>query len=1072
MSANEQRRSDSEHVDFPGPDRGGAICRVDDLKSYLQLLSSQIAEADKRNADTLRDMRERLERLGEKTLAVKSALPEPFAADLGRLEDGMTELVHQISAAGETRASAAATDWAEQRVPAADHAPVAGADLQPTGSGTAGDLATLSREPAVGSIQATSPDPPIVVQAMPVAARAATAIAPPALRSAVVGPMAAPVEKPKPVLAPGAHPLDDEPWDTDAAEALVKLYDSGEPDMAKLQPEPPAPLAPPHAGETRHAEAPAVVLSFAGPPAAATSPDPAIRSAEERVWLEERLADVAGRIERSLADLKPDSSFADLGRRFDQLEERWSTALTDVATRSDVEGLRLVEAHIAELSARVEQTQSNLARLDVIEAQLADLTGQLTDDRVVQLFGSLVPTEDDLSRYADNAAEKMAALMAQQAPREAPAAAPLSLAGPVLDEVRNASSQGIGALQAMLARFIDEQRQGEAQTSEALETIQQAMQHVLDRVEAIEAVRPTAQAQPMPAAFAPDVQTVIPPQPGTSPVPAHSQAPHAPSAVTLEAPGRDPFEQAKASAKAAAAAASTSTIVHNGPAKSYPSATGQGQRREPEHEAAGGVPDDIAAEVAAAVASRAQAARPAAAATAAGGNRSVIESARRAAAEQAKAELAVADASGKADKGGKGKAARGRAADPAGLNITRLLVPCMALFLAAGVSIWVLTKPKPRVVPQSAARMEQLQPESRVSPKPSSGPAIETDDDDKADKPATRSGEVEPGRRSAVAGSHEVDVASLLDGVPRLAQAGAPRVVSGGAGIMVQQPGREPTVEEVARAREQVHLATLSERTADNAASRAAARPTAIPVSLQQSDDPVPAEAGGAARSSLELPSAMVGPMSLRLAAAKGDASAQFEVAARFAEGKGVKQDFAQAATWYQRAAAQGLPAAQYRLAALFERGLGVKADPARARNWYLRSAEQGNVKAMHNLAVLSAGRDQGSADYPTAVQWFTEAAELGLSDSQYNLGVLHESGLGVPKNPVVAYKWYAIAAKGGDREAARRQQLLRSKLDAVALQQAEESIAGWQAKPTQPSANDAILAGTAWRTRATSSSN
>ena len=76
----------------------------------------------------------------------------------------------------------------------------------------------------------------------------------------------------------------------------------------------------------------------------------------------------------------------------------------------------------------------------------------------------------------------------------------------------------------------------------------------------------------------------------------------------------------------------------------------------------------------------------------------------------------------------------------------------------------------------------------------------------------------------------------------------------------------------------------------------------------------------------------MLGPLSLRHAAAKGDAKAQFEVAARYAEGKGIPRDFGQAATWYQRAAAQGLAPAQYRLGALYERGLGVSTDPARAR--------------------------------------------------------------------------------------------------------------------------------------------
>ena len=44
-----------------------------------------------------------------------------------------------------------------------------------------------------------------------------------------------------------------------------------------------------------------------------------------------------------------------------------------------------------------------------------------------------------------------------------------------------------------------------------------------------------------------------------------------------------------------------------------------------------------------------------------------------------------------------------------------------------------------------------------------------------------------------------------------------------------------------------------------------------------------------------KLPPATVGPFSLRIAAAKGDASAQFEVASRLAEGKGLDQDLKEA---------------------------------------------------------------------------------------------------------------------------------------------------------------------------------
>ena len=111
-----------------------------------------------------------------------------------------------------------------------------------------------------------------------------------------------------------------------------------------------------------------------------------------------------------------------------------------------------------------------------------------------------------------------------------------------------------------------------------------------------------------------------------------------------------------------------------------------------------------------------------------------------------------------------------------------------------------------------------------------------------------------------------------------------------------------------------------------------------------------------------------------------------------------------------------GSAVAQYRLAAFYERGWGAAADLERARVWYARAAEQGNVKAMHNLGVLTAAGGKG--DLAAAAGWFAKAAEFGLPDSQINLAILHQNGLGLPQDLVQAYKWLAIAARAGDRDA------------------------------------------------------
>ncbi len=192
-------------------------------------------------------------------------------------------------------------------------------------------------------------------------------------------------------------------------------------------------------------------------------------------------------------------------------------------------------------------------------------------------------------------------------------------------------------------------------------------------------------------------------------------------------------------------------------------------------------------------------------------------------------------------------------------------------------------------------------------------------------------------------------------------------------------------------------------------------------------------------------------------AAAGGDPIAQFEVATRFAEGRGLAPSQAQALAWFQRAAMHGFAPAQFRLAHLLERGVGTGTDMERAKVWYRRAAEQGHVKAMHNLAVLLARRDGNAPDYATAATWFREAAERGLTDSQYNFGVLCEMGLGVPKSLPEAYKWLALAVRGGDQEATGRLQQIKTRLTPGEIAAAERQVADWRPRiaPITPGPED-----------------
>jgi localization factor PodJL len=201
-----------------------------------------------------------------------------------------------------------------------------------------------------------------------------------------------------------------------------------------------------------------------------------------------------------------------------------------------------------------------------------------------------------------------------------------------------------------------------------------------------------------------------------------------------------------------------------------------------------------------------------------------------------------------------------------------------------------------------------------------------------------------------------------------------------------------------------------------------------------------------------KLPAAIGGP-ALRLAALAGDPAAAYEVASRYAEGRGVAANNEEAAHWFDIAAKTGLAPAQFRLGGLYEKGLGVKKDLAAARDLYRAAADKGHGKAMHNLAVLFAEGIDGKADYRTAAQWFRKAADHGITDSQYNLAVLYARGVGVEQNFAEAYKWFSLAAKEGDHDAAQKRDEITSHLDQAGLAAARAAAEKWTPLPQPPDA-------------------
>jgi localization factor PodJL len=726
-----------------------------------------------------------------------------------------------------------------------------------------------------------------------------------------------------------------QPWDAESAEALTRLYESDEGSLLKQ-----------YQGDRRQPS------NWQAPASAPADTDGASAGGEsDRVWLEARLADIARKLQGSLAGLNPDKSLASFNRRLDRIEERFGEALSQVAQRSDLEGLRLIEAQVLELAAHVEETRGRLHRIDAI------------DDNVQALASRL-------------------------------------------DEGGN---QRLEALEKLLQDYVAEWRRGDERTTSTLRTLEDAVARIGDVVDAMEASKPAPdmslvmlgrsdhgdphrERDPLAQIYA-EGERALAPRCYRSTLDAADYAPKpAPSSeaaiasALLAVPGERVAPPAS-DADAAGSASQAPPPVPPAAARDWPAPSAEGQQVKPAGQ-------DLAPPAFRALALRAK---------------------------LRQAQVLDAEAAGDELPGPRpvaldgGAAKSGTTAQPTRSGL--LLAAGVALFAAGGylaVDAFMSAGASPRgpgqiergaLPPDAKSILGEPNGQAVDLPPPADSNAWQRPD---AQQEAGRPPSAPPYRQPMPETGDLTENAppAPLNAVPGMGSALA-------AAFRAKAEARPPPAETAAIMR---HDAPGQD----------------LPASLR----------------SVVLPMA-IGPASLRQAAQRGDPIAQHEVAARYAAGHGVGQDLQQAFQWYARAAMRGLAAAQYRLAALHERGLGTAADPERAKVWYARAAEQGHVKSMHNLAVLSARGT--SPDFAAAAKWFGQAAAFGLTDSQFNLAVLYQNGIGISKDLRQAYQWFALAARGGDSEAAGRLTQVKAQLGAGDLRAAEEMVAVW--RPRLPDA-------------------
>jgi hypothetical protein len=120
--------------------------------------------------------------------------------------------------------------------------------------------------------------------------------------------------------------------------------------------------------------------------------------------------------------------------------------------------------------------------------------------------------------------------------------------------------------------------------------------------------------------------------------------------------------------------------------------------------------------------------------------------------------------------------------------------------------------------------------------------------------------------------------------------------------------------------------------------------------------------------------------------------------------------NYAIAAELFIPLAQQGNVLAQLRLGAIYESGKGVAQDYNEAAKWYRFAAMQGSTDAQVILAGMLLVGSGVLQDYKEAERLIRLAVEKGDGNAQCVLGVMYYSGKGVPKDIVLAYMWESIA--------------------------------------------------------------
>jgi TPR repeat protein len=149
----------------------------------------------------------------------------------------------------------------------------------------------------------------------------------------------------------------------------------------------------------------------------------------------------------------------------------------------------------------------------------------------------------------------------------------------------------------------------------------------------------------------------------------------------------------------------------------------------------------------------------------------------------------------------------------------------------------------------------------------------------------------------------------------------------------------------------------------------------------------------------------------VKKAAEGADAKAKYELAEMYSDGKGVAQNFAEAAKWYRRAADAAHPEAEAAMGIIsLSKAVGLARDDEAAVRFGSDPAKLSELLAMI-FGAADKLQIKDTAELKLAGQWLRKGAEQNVAAAQLILGLMAMNGIGVQQDLTDAAKWLRLAA-------------------------------------------------------------